>query len=408
MRILQINKFMDPLTPAAGGPATFMSLTARRLGEAGCEMLRFGCRMGAEPRQWPPYVDYTSLPSAWEKLRGAARICHSFPAAEALDRFLTGRRVDVAHIHNIYHHLTPSILPVLRRRGIPIVMSVRDYRLLCPARSFLRGGRVCTECHPHRYFNCLRHGCGGSLAASAALAAETFVQRFFRRYIRNVALFLCPSRFLADKLLEDGYPAGKVRVLRNPIVPPDVSAAPQRSDLLLCVGRLSEEKGLDLVLEAASARPGVRVRLVGDGPQRHWLQAEASRRGLANVEFTGYVPHERIDRHYAEATAVVLASRCFENSPHSLLEGMAAGRCVVAPGHGPIGEWVTDGETGRTFRPGDAADLTRVTDEVLADPAVRDRMGRAGAALVRRRHEPGAIVEQLLAVYREVSRCAPQ
>jgi len=412
LRILQIDKFLDATAPASGGLGTYMPVVTAWLRRAGHSVLHFGCvppgAAGGPAAGMPPYVDYRRLHGPAAKLRGALRILHDFSAAAKLEAFLARNRVDVAHVHRLYHHLTPSILPSLTRRGIPVVMSVRDYRLLCPVKAFLRRGRVCMRCMPHRYHHCVLGRCAGDLPRSAVAAFETAFQRFFRRYVQAVEAFLCPSRFMADCLAADGVPAHKIELMPNPIQPLAAPADTVAGDgaTILYVGRLSEEKGPDLMLDLAEALPAETVTIVGEGPMRPWLQSRIEQRGLRNIRLTGHVPHDRLGRHYAAAAVVVVPSRCLENSPHTLLEGMLAGRCVVAPDHGPIREWVRDGRTGRTFRPGDAADLVGVVGEVLADPRARQRMGRAGRELVRRRHDPDEAVGRLLAVYeRVVRRC---
>ena len=422
MRILHIDKFLDAADPASGGLGAYMPVVTRLLRAAGHTVLHFGCvaaeraqaRHDPAPPAWaehlaemPPFIDYAALTGRWRRIRGGFRIIHDHVAASRLDAFLSRHPADVAHVHRIYHHLTPSVLPVLRRRGIPVVMSVRDYRLLCPAKLFLRDGRTCRRCQPHRYWNCLLGNCGGDRPASAAVALETFLQRFFRRYVQNVDFFLCPSQFMADAMREDAVPANKIRWIPHPVAAPASPAeAAQRDDVILYVGRLSAEKGLDLMLDVAEALPDARVNIVGDGPMRQWLADQAGSRGLKNVTMTGHVPNEQLGRHYCQAAVVVVPSRCFENSPYAMLEAMLAGRCVVAPAHGPIGEWIRDGQTGRLFRPGDREDLVRVVGEALSDRAGRDRIARAGRQLVRDRHDPDRAVGRLIDVYEEaLGRC---
>ena len=401
MRILQVDKFYDCDLPAAGGAGTYIPVVSRYLAQAGHTVLRFGCAGQGGPPDMPRFIDYTQLTSPGEKLAGAVRILHDFAAAQKLESFLNRHQVDVAHVHRIYHHLTPAVLAVLRRKAA-VVMSMRDYRLLCPAKVLVRGGRLCTRCMGHRYHNCVLFGCTGSRFSAAAVAFETFFQRFFRRYIENVDVFLCPSAFMAEVLIRDGFPANKVRVLPNPIEPMEI---PQPSETgagtILYVGRLSLEKGNDLMLDLAQALPDRRVVLVGDGPLGPELQADLQRRQLTNVELPGHVEHGRLGRYYGEADVLVLPSRCLENSPHSMLEGMLAGLCVVAADHRPIREWIRDRQTGRLFRSGDSADLAAVVGEVLSSRDDRRRMGAAAAAVVRARHDPADITNRLERIYKQ-------
>ena len=405
MRILQIDKFLDSDLPEAGGVGRQVAVLTDGLQRAGHQVLRFGCVVGKPPGEMPEFVDYTALPDLAARIRGAVRIVHNSSAARKLERFLSANPADVAHVHNLYHHLTPSVLGVLRRRGVPAVMTVHDYRLMCPVKHFFRMGEVCTRCLPHRYWHCVLDNCAGSPWAGAAVAAETFIQRFFRRYLQNVQRVLCPSRFVYRALRRDGFPAGKLAVLANPVVfsgPP--AEGPGADGRVLYLGRISPEKGPEMMLHLAGLMREVQVTILGDGPMMDDLRAEARRRRLDNVSLPGHVAHEQVGRYLAEAGAVVVPSRCFEVSPLAVLEGMLAGRVVVAPAHGPAGEWIQDGKNGRLFRPGDAGDMARVVAEVLANAPARAEMGRAAASRVRQRHECEAIVARLVEHYREAIR----
>ena len=405
MRILQIDKFLDCDLPAAGGVGRQVAILTARLRRAGHQVLRFGCVVGKASGEMPEFVDYTRLPGRAASLRGAVRIVHSCSAARKLERFLAANPADVAHVHNLYHHLTPSVLGVLRRRGVPVVMTVHDYRLMCPVKHFFRLGEACTRCLPHRYWHCVLNNCAGSPFSGAAVAAETLIQRFFRRYVQNVQRVLCPSRFVYRALRRDGFPPNKLAVLPHPVALPGPPAdGPGADDRVLYLGRISPEKGPEMMLHLAGLLRQVQVTILGDGPMLDELRAEAQRRRLANVSLPGHVAHERVGAYLAQAGAVVVPSRCFEVSPLAVLEGMLAGRVVVAPAHGPAAEWIRDGRNGRLFRPGDSPDMTRVVQEVLADGRARAAMGRAAARWVRERHEPEAIVRRLVEHYREAIR----
>ena len=405
MRILQIDKFLDSGLPAAGGVGRQAFLLTDYLQRAGHEVLHFGCVTEAAAGAMPRFIDYTRLDGAGEKLRGAVRILHDLAAARKLDAFLKTHHADVAHAHNLYHHLTPSVLGVLRRRRVPVVLTVHDYRLMCPVKHFWRRGEACMKCLPHRWWNCVTDNCAAGRLASAAVAFETFFQRFFRRYIQNVQRVVCPSRFLRRALETDGWPRNKLTVVANPIEPFELAACQVgREDRVLFLGRLSEEKGPELMLDLAAAMPEVTVTLLGDGAMLGWLRSEAERRGLGNVSLPGHVPAEQLKPYFAEAGVVVVPSRCFEVSPQAALEGMLARRCVVAPAHGPATELISDGRTGRLFAPGDSNDLARVVGEVLADPAARAAMGEAASHAVRDRHDPSRVVDRLVEIYKEAMR----
>lgn len=398
MRILHIEKMLFRTSGATSYVRGLSDYQRRR----GHEVSHFGCEPPDGPADRLRYFDFTKTRNPLAILR----MIHNPKAAADLERFLQGRRVDIAHVHNIYHHLTPSILPVLTARRIPIVMTVHDYRLVCPTKHFLRADGVCLRCLPNRFYHAAGSRCAGP--AGAALAIESYIQRFFRRYYQPIGLFLCPTRYMRQILLQAHLPANKAVVLRNIVEPIRLPVDIKQSDCeLLFIGRLTVEKAPLLMLELARRLPEARVVIVGEGPLLDNLRNEVAGAGLTNVTLAGHVNHEDLGLYLARATAVVVTSRWIENSPHAMLEPMLAGRCVIVPDHPPLREWVRDGQTGRMFSPGDADSLAAVAGEVLADPAQRDKLAAAGKRFVDRRHDPKNIMNQLDRLYEDViDRCA--
>jgi glycosyltransferase involved in cell wall biosynthesis len=399
MHILHVEKM---LFSPSGVTSTLRALTAWQQA-AGHRVSTFGCdRDGTRP-DWPAFRDFTAThnPLAlWPMI-------HNARAARLLEAFLRrSEHVDVAHVHNLYHHLTPSVLPVLARWRIAIVMTVHDYRLACPTKHFLRPDGVCMRCWPQALWHAASPRCAG--VGGAALAVETAVQRFARRYVRWVETFICPSGFLAKVLRAIGVPKGKLTVVPNVIERPNLPRGEKRRDKrLIYAGRLTTEKGPDLMLDLARRLPAAEVILAGDGIMREPLQAAAARSGLTNVTFTGPLDRPALERLYASATAVVLPSRCMENSPQTMLEAMACGRAVIVPDHPTLGQWVVDGETGRVFPAGSGESLAAVAEQVLADPAGREQMERRAAERIGRRHDAAVIGTETDAIYREaLRRCA--
>jgi len=397
MRILHIEKM---LFSPSGVTAVVRALSAAQR-RAGNEVREFSCKPPGSPGPLPEYYDF----AASRNPAAIFRLVRNSRAAESLAALLSKHPPDVAHVHNIYHHLTPSILPVLARHRVGIVMTAHDYRLACPTKHFLRPDGPCMRCWPNRFHHAASPRCAG--LRGAALAIESLIQRFFRGYFSWVDVLVCPTRFMASVLLKMGAPPSKLKVIGNPVQPPSLPRGVGQDPAgVFFFGRLSPEKGPDLMLDLAEAASELNVVMAGDGPLAGDLHSRARRKGLTNVTFLGQVPHDQLGRHLAAARVVVLPSRCLENSPQSMLEAMAAGRCVIVPDHPPLRQWVQDGRTGRTFRPGDAESLKRVVREVLAEPAACQRMAQAGRALVLERHDPDAAAGRMQALYEEaIRRC---
>ena len=396
MRILHIDKFMG----GGGGTSLYLQHLSEMQRRRGHEVYRFGCVEGGSD-EFPQFRDFTSAagPSA------VLAMIHNCDAAAKLEAWIARRPVDVAHLHNIYHHLTPSILPVLARRRVAIVMTLHDYRLVCPTKHLYRSDGLCRRCVPNRLYHAAGRRCAGLPGGAAAL--ETLVQRAGRRYFRWVDFFTCPTQYMRSIMVEAHLPASKAVVVPHPVVLAHFEPAPSEADAyILFAGRLSQEKGPQLMLDLAERLDGVRVVIAGAGPLGDELSGQIRRRRLQNVELTGWVDHESMPGYYTRAAAVVLTSRCMENSPLTMLEAMAAGRCVVVPDQPPLGEWVRDGRTGRTYPTGDVDRLIEVVRQVLADPSGAARMGQAGRALIAGRHDPQVVVDQIDELYTEaIRRC---
>lgn len=398
MRILHVEKFH----PATGGIGRYMRLLMTRQRSRGHQVRQFGCQRGDGPADMPEFYDFTKTRNPV----ALARMIHNPSAAGALEACLRRQPVDVVHLHNIYHHLTPSILPVLARHRVGAVMTVHDYRLACPTRHFHRPDGLCTRCTGNKFYHAASPRCAG--ISGAALALESIIQRFWRRYYRPVDFFICPTFYMRDVLLHSSVPAGKAVVVPNVIEPMNLPAdAGGADDVYLFAGRLSPEKAPQLMLDLAEELPSAQVVIAGDGPQMGLLREQINTRRLGNVTLTGHVSGNRVNELFARATVVVITSNCMENSPQAMLEAMAGGRCVIVPDQPPLREWVRDGQTGRLFQTGSAASLVRTARQVQEDPAARARMALAGRELAIRRHNSDNIIEQIESLYKKAIRqCA--
>jgi len=403
VRILHIDKFL-PGWGYGGGVESCIAAMAAAQRTRGHDVMEFGTARGDDVPEMPRFFDFAASRSPWN----LPRMIHNSHAAEKLEKLLNCRKVDISHIHSIYHHLTPSILPVLARRRIGIVMQMHDYRLACPAKHFLRPrqGVHCMRCHPNKYFHAAGGGCAG--LAGAGPAVESYIARLTRSYFRRVDFFVCPTRFMRRIMRQIGAPRSKLIVLRNMVSPPARSGRePENPRRVLFAGRMSPEKAPEMMLDLAECVDDIEVILAGDGPMLDELRRGAADRGLDNVTFTGHISRDEVGSLIYSSAAVIVTSRWLENSTMTMLEAMLAGRCVIVPDRGPPREWIADGQTGRLFAPDDADSLVTVTRQVLSGAAARRRMGRAGKKLAAARHDPELIADRLEILYREASaRCA--
>lgn len=345
-------------------------------------------------------IEYGSDYSLWEKVRRTPKVIYSLEACRQVDRLLDRFPADICHAHNIYHHLSPSVLRQVHRRSIPVVMTLHDLKIACPAYRMLASDRICERCKGGRTHNVLINRCiKGSLALSAVVLAENLIHRALRTFERHVDRFVAPSRFYIDKLVEWGWPAERFVHIPNAIdtkaFVPDFTAG----KAFVYVGRLSGEKGIATLVRAA-ARAGVPLKIVGTGPEESALRQTAAG---TDVEFLGYLQRDALHGAIRSARALVLPSEWYENAPLSILEAYALGKPVIGAAIGGIPELIREGVTGASFESGSiealAAVLTRFSG--LPDAAVSE-LGRAGRAWVEREFSMGQYGRRMVSLYSEL------
>jgi glycosyltransferase involved in cell wall biosynthesis len=344
-------------------------------------------------------VDYDDTRLAM-RLKSAGRMLYSLEAARKLRGLLDEARIDLAHLNNIYHQISPSILHTLHRRGIPTVMSLRDYKVVCGSYQMLADGRPCEACAGGRHFQAVRKRCvKDSLAASVLTSLEMTLHHPVLHLYDRVDVFIAPSAFLRDKVAEMGFP-GHVVHLPNFVTdlgawqPAPASAAPK----LVFFGRLGREKGLTTLLQAVKGLP-LTLQIIGEGPMLEPLRSQARDGSIGNVDFAGYLAGDALQREVAAASAVVVPSEWYENNPRAVIEAFALGRPVIGARIGGIPELVRHGETGLLFESGHAEDLRTQIDTLLSQPAAAAEMGRRGRRLVETELSPERHYAGLMQIY---------
>ncbi len=410
MQVLLANKFLFE----KGGAEKSLFETARLLEAHGHQTRFFAMqharnRPCADARHFVSEVDYEDS-SLRMRLKAGARMLYSLEAARKLGGLLDEARIDIAHLNNIYHQLSPSILRTLHRRGVPMVMSLRDYKVVCGSYQMLAQDRPCEACRGGRHLQASLKRCvKDSLAASVLTTVEMTLHHRILGLYGLVDFFISPSAFLKDKVREMGFP-GEVVHLPNFVgglaeVAPQYGSARAR---LVYSGRLGREKGLATLMRAVKGLP-LRLEIIGEGPMREPLEALARQESIANVEFTGYLSGALLQDHVRAATAVVVPSQWYENNPRSVIEAFALGKPVIGARIGGIPELVRHGDTGLTFTPGDVQALRGCIDEMLAQPARAVDMGRRGRHLVETELSPERHYAGLMQVYeRAIARHRPR
>jgi glycosyltransferase involved in cell wall biosynthesis len=401
MKVLLVNKFYYP----RGGSESALLMTARVLEDHGHEVAVFSMAHPNNLRS--PYekdfvsgVDFDEDRSLYRRLKAAGRILYSFEARRKLERLLREFRPDIAHLHNIHHQISPSILHTLRARRVPVVMTLHDYKVVCPTYRLLLRGQPCELCRRGRYYQCVLRTCAkGSGAKSLLAALEMYLHHDILGTHRLVDVYLSPSRFLKDKVAEMGFPENIIHVPNGLDLAGFKPAATPGEKRLVYFGRLVPEKGLSTLLSALRETK-IRCLIIGDGPLRPELEHRARREGLAHVAFCGHLPLQELRREVGRSRGVVAPSVWYENNPYNVLEAFGLGRPVIASRIGGLPELVRDGRTGWTFTPGDAAELRSRMVSLLDEPARALEMGRNARRLVERLSGTAAYYRGLTAAYR--------
>lgn len=400
MKILMVGSFFHP----RGGDTTYAFGLSALLRAAGHEVIPFAMRHpDNDPSPWearfPTWVDPWGARGLSAQARLLPRMVWSGEAARAIRGVIAEVRPDVAHIHHLHRHLTPSILGPLRDAGVPVVWTVHDAELICPSGTLYTQGSACERCLGGRFHEAITHRCkGDALLPSVAVALEKWVHA--RLNVHDlVNLFICPSRFMAGALTRAGLPADRVVHLPNFLDLHNIVPGSGPGEGWLYAGRLAPEKGLETLIEAAIQVPEAPLTVCGGGPLEARLVA-ASRRH-PQIRLLGQVPRPQLAALIAAARVVVVPSRWPENYPYAVLEAQAAGRAVVASEIGGIPEQITSGEDGLLVPPGDAARLAEAVSALLADPGRATALGEAGRTRVIARASPAVHADKLLSLYAE-------
>jgi glycosyltransferase involved in cell wall biosynthesis len=355
-----------------------------------------------------PHIDFKAPASPGQKLRQAGHAIYSREARMRLRAMIAEFRPDVAHVRNIYHHLSPSILWELKAQKIPVLYHLNDFKLLCPSYNLVCGGEACEACKGGAFWHALTTKCYPGLGARLALATEAYVHRWLGTYRKCVDLFLAPSQFVRDKFIEHGWDAGKFEVLQHfqqiETMPRHAASHdPEKNAPILYFGRLSPEKGVDDLLRAMKQVPEMRLVVAGDGPLKRELQELAASLALSNVEFVGHVGKTERDQRIAQSRFTVLPSHAYETFGKTILESYAQGRAVVASDLGSRRELVREGETGVLYRTGDVNELAGAIRDLSSRPDLAEKMGRAGREFVRARLTPDGHYRRLMSLYEKLA-----
>lgn len=388
MKILQINKFYY----LKGGSERYFFNLCQILEKNGHQAIPFS--MADSKNDYSEHSKYFINKVELNKfnLKNILKIFYNYDAVRRLKKLIKTEKPDMAHLHNIAHQISPAIINVLKKNNIPIVQTLHDYKLICPNYKLFNKGSVCKKCKGEKYYHCFTQKCvKNSYAKSFIGMCEAYWHKKILKAYDRVDLFIAPTQFVKDVCIEFGIPQEKIKVL-NYFLTDDFfdislckeSARAGQGDYLLYFGRLSEEKGIDVLLDALrQSKRGLKLKIAGLGSYRKNIEDLMACYNLSDkVEFLGAKYGDELKEVIQNARAIVVPSIWFEVLGYVLIESMAMGKVVIASRIGGMQEFISDGVNGFSFEPGNTADLRGKIDN-LADYDLKE-IGREARNMVLR------------------------
>lgn len=283
----------------------------------------------------------------WHKTKAAAKIIYSLETLRKFGQVIDAFQPDVIHAHSIYAQLSTAVLDAARKRGVPVVLTAHDYKVVCPSYLMLDHGKICEKCIGRHYYQCLLTRCHKeSLPASAVYTAESYFNYWFKKY-DSVQTFICPSGFMREKMLDRIAPE-KLRVILNPLNLSLFPFSEEDEGYYLFVGRMSKEKGIGPLIPVFREL-NLPLKLAGSGPMEPEYRKMAE--GASNIQFLGFQTGKALEQLYQKAHACLVPSQWYENLGMVILEALAYGKPVIGSRIGGIPELVRDGDNGVLFDP---------------------------------------------------------
>ncbi|MEG1794765.1 MAG: glycosyltransferase family 4 protein [Rikenellaceae bacterium] len=275
-------------------------------------------------------------------------------------RIIKANKPDVAIVHNLYHLITPSALIPLKRASIPVFMVLHNYRVLCPLATMFRGGGVCRECmtRDEKEFCCVLNNCTNNLAESIFVSLRNLFVRKSHILTKNVDTFIALSEFQKNVLVSYGFKASQITVIPNAInIDTTTPLSMPKDDYLAFVGRMTPEKGIDVLFDLALRMPDIKFKVAGDNTIPQHIKAPL------NIEFCGYLSSDLLSAFYTKAVALVMTSKCYEGFPVVVLEAFKHKTAVIVPRLGAMPNIVDDNINGMVY---DAFELGLLVDRIRA------------------------------------------
>jgi glycosyltransferase involved in cell wall biosynthesis len=366
MKILLVHKFWRKLS----GAEMYFHDVLRILKQEGHAVKVFTSNLNAEGGRdekenneeiiYGTPVDYHHG-SLIKRMTKLPEIIYSKKNKAAMAKLLDDFQPDIVHVFAIYVTLTPSILEACKEKSIPVVMSCNDYKHICTNYRLYHHGHICTDCKGGKLYSpVLNNCCKYSIAFSIASAAEAYVYHITNIFRKNVNVFLFESKFMVNITNEFWGDTFKWRLIGKPFHAPSFQPSYEYENYLLYIGRLSDEKGIDVLLKAMQLVPEAKLKIVGAGTEKANLEKIVTELKLNNVEFAGSKWGEEAKDQIRAARFVVIPSLWHENFPYVVTESYALGKSLIVSDKGGLPEYTFEGITGHVYPSDDYKKLSEL------------------------------------------------
>ncbi|MBN2355509.1 glycosyltransferase [candidate division KSB1 bacterium] len=335
------------------------------------------------------------------RLRLAQKIIYNQEAQKKLSALIEKVRPDIAHVHSVYHHISPSVLHTLKQYNLPVMLTLHDYKIVCPNYIFIDGNdNLCEACKGKHFWHAITRKCfRNSYAASFLIAVEAYVNYYLRSYFNNVDLFVSPSHFLAKKIKQYGYQKKPVLVQPYSLNVNEYHPSFKPSDYYVFMGRLTPEKGLYFLLDTAKQITDVKLYIIGSGPMENYLRKRLENEKLSYIKLLGYKTGDELKQIVRNAKFTVVPSLWHDNSPLVIYESFALGKPVIGTRMGGIPELIEDGINGFTFERDDYQSFIKYIRLLAHDNERLVQMGKNAREIAENRYDFEQHYTQLVNLY---------
>lgn len=361
MRVLLVNKFYY----IKGGSETYYFSLKKMLKDNGHEVIDFSMQDDKNlPSEYQEFfvenVDYSGENGFIKKWIAAKKIIYSTEAKKKFEKLVLESKPDLVHLNIFQHQISPSILDVIKKYNLPTVYTAHDLKMICLNYKMMINGRICEQCKGGRYFNCLKNKCvKDSYIKSCVNVIEGYLHKWKKSY-DVIDFIITPSKFYRNKFIEFGIQRDRIFHLPNFLPDQNKITELYNEEYYLYFGRLSEEKGVKTLLEAAKDIK-INLWIVGTGPLKNELEEIVKAENLYNIKILGYKSGQELTNIVGNSKAVILPSEWYENGPYSAIEALQLKRPILGADIGGIPELVHD--NGFLFKSGDQVDLKKAIEK---------------------------------------------